>query len=44
MLFALPGSKLVPFWSWLQMGRDLIFIRLRYITGAWKLESPHKTD
>uniref|UniRef100_A0A3Q2CSB5 dolichyl-phosphate beta-glucosyltransferase n=1 Tax=Cyprinodon variegatus TaxID=28743 RepID=A0A3Q2CSB5_CYPVA len=38
------GSKLVPFWSWLQMGRDLIFIRLRYITGAWKLQSPHKTD
>ncbi|XP_040005995.1 dolichyl-phosphate beta-glucosyltransferase isoform X2 [Xiphias gladius] len=38
------GSKLVPFWSWLQMGRDLIFIRLRYITGAWKLESPNKTD
>uniref|UniRef100_A0A3B3VZB8 dolichyl-phosphate beta-glucosyltransferase n=1 Tax=Poecilia latipinna TaxID=48699 RepID=A0A3B3VZB8_9TELE len=38
------GSKLVPFWSWLQMGRDLIFIRLRYITGAWKLHSPHKTD
>lgn len=38
------GSKLVPFWSWLQMGRDLIFIRLRYITGAWKLQSPEKTD
>ncbi|KAM9333127.1 dolichyl-phosphate beta-glucosyltransferase [Pholidichthys leucotaenia] len=38
------GSKLVPFWSWLQMGRDLVFIRLRYITGAWKLESPHKTE
>uniref|UniRef100_A0A3Q1H7H8 Dolichyl-phosphate beta-glucosyltransferase n=1 Tax=Anabas testudineus TaxID=64144 RepID=A0A3Q1H7H8_ANATE len=38
------GSKLVPFWSWLQMGRDLIFIRLRYITGAWKLQSPNKTD
>ncbi|KAK5602596.1 dolichyl-phosphate beta-glucosyltransferase [Crenichthys baileyi] len=38
------GSKLVPFWSWLQMGRDLIAIRLRYITGAWKLHSPHKTD
>ncbi|XP_012734153.2 dolichyl-phosphate beta-glucosyltransferase [Fundulus heteroclitus] len=38
------GSKLVPFWSWLQMGRDLIFIRLRYITGAWKLNSTHKTD
>uniref|UniRef100_H3C3T4 Dolichyl-phosphate beta-glucosyltransferase n=1 Tax=Tetraodon nigroviridis TaxID=99883 RepID=H3C3T4_TETNG len=39
-----PGSKLVPFWSWLQMGRDLIFIRLRYLTGAWKLEPPRKTD
>ncbi|XP_060941422.1 dolichyl-phosphate beta-glucosyltransferase [Limanda limanda] len=38
------GSKLVPFWSWLQMGRDLIFIRMRYFTGAWKLESPRKTD
>ncbi|XP_068600887.1 dolichyl-phosphate beta-glucosyltransferase [Brachionichthys hirsutus] len=38
------GSKLVPFWSWLQMGRDLVFIRLRYITGAWKLQSPIKTD
>ncbi|XP_003971382.2 dolichyl-phosphate beta-glucosyltransferase [Takifugu rubripes] len=38
------GSKLVPFWSWLQMGRDLIFIRLRYLTGAWKLEPPRKTD
>lgn len=42
--FFLPGSKLVPFWSWLQMGRDLIFIRLRYLTGAWKLEPPHKTN
>ncbi|XP_069046274.1 dolichyl-phosphate beta-glucosyltransferase [Lepisosteus oculatus] len=38
------GSKLVPFWSWLQMGKDLIFIRLRYITGAWKLEPPRKVD
>uniref|UniRef100_A0A3Q3QLH4 Dolichyl-phosphate beta-glucosyltransferase n=1 Tax=Monopterus albus TaxID=43700 RepID=A0A3Q3QLH4_MONAL len=38
------GSKLVPFWSWLQMGRDVVFIRLRYITGAWKLQSPQKTD
>lgn len=44
MPFTLAGSKLVPFWSWLQMGRDLIFIRLRYITGAWKLQSPQKTD
>ncbi|KAF4082097.1 hypothetical protein AMELA_G00147760 [Ameiurus melas] len=38
------GSKLVPFWSWLQMGKDLIFIRLRYITGAWKLEYPRKSQ
>lgn len=38
------GSKLVPFWSWLQMGRDLLFIRLRYLTGAWRLESPRKVD
>ncbi|XP_062869653.1 dolichyl-phosphate beta-glucosyltransferase [Trichomycterus rosablanca] len=38
------GSKLVPFWSWLQMGRDLIFIRLRYITGAWRLEAPKKSQ
>ncbi|XP_057676714.1 dolichyl-phosphate beta-glucosyltransferase isoform X1 [Corythoichthys intestinalis] len=37
------GSKLVPFWSWLQMGRDLVFIRLRYLTGAWKLR-PIKSD
>ncbi|XP_035756162.1 dolichyl-phosphate beta-glucosyltransferase isoform X4 [Egretta garzetta] len=33
------GSKLVPFWSWLQMGRDLLFIRLRYMTGVWQLET-----
>ncbi|XP_074073373.1 dolichyl-phosphate beta-glucosyltransferase [Macrotis lagotis] len=30
------GSKLVPFWSWLQMGKDLLFIRLQYLTGIWK--------
>ncbi|TNN63509.1 Dolichyl-phosphate beta-glucosyltransferase [Liparis tanakae] len=38
------GSKLVPFWSWLQMGRDLVLIRLRYLTRAWKLQSPRKMD
>lgn len=38
------GSKLVPFWSWLQMGRDLLFIRLRYITGAWKLDTTGKLN
>lgn len=31
------GSKLVPFWSWLQMGRDLFLIWFRYKIGAWKL-------
>ncbi|XP_021503488.1 dolichyl-phosphate beta-glucosyltransferase isoform X1 [Meriones unguiculatus] len=36
------GSKLVPFWSWLQMGKDLLFIRLRYLMGAWRLEQTRK--
>jgi len=31
------GSKLVPFWSWLEMGRDLMLISLRHMTGAWKI-------
>ena len=30
------GSKLVPIWSWMQMGRDLGLIWLRYKIGAWK--------
>ncbi|XP_034859423.1 dolichyl-phosphate beta-glucosyltransferase isoform X2 [Mirounga leonina] len=38
------GSKLVPFWSWLQMGKDLLFIRLRYLTGAWRLEQTKKKN
>uniref|UniRef100_A0A9L0JIE7 dolichyl-phosphate beta-glucosyltransferase n=1 Tax=Equus asinus TaxID=9793 RepID=A0A9L0JIE7_EQUAS len=38
------GSKLVPFWSWLQMGKDLLFIRLRYLTGAWRLQQPRKVN
>ncbi|XP_059820047.1 dolichyl-phosphate beta-glucosyltransferase [Hypanus sabinus] len=38
------GSKLIPFWSWLQMGKDLLFIRLRYLTGAWNLEIPKKVN
>ncbi|XP_054576329.1 dolichyl-phosphate beta-glucosyltransferase isoform X1 [Eptesicus fuscus] len=38
------GSKLVPFWSWLQMGKDLLFIRLRYLTGAWRLERTRKMN
>lgn len=31
------GSKVVPFWSWLQMGRDLVLIWLRYRIGAWRI-------
>nr|CAH0110028.1 unnamed protein product [Daphnia galeata]SVE76589.1 EOG090X0BIY [Daphnia longispina] len=31
------GSKIVPVWSWLQMGRDLLLIWFRYSTGAWKI-------
>ncbi|XP_070495277.1 dolichyl-phosphate beta-glucosyltransferase [Chironomus tepperi] len=37
------GSKITPFFSWIQMGRDLIFIWLRYQIGAWKLK-PIKSD
>ncbi|XP_046822362.1 dolichyl-phosphate beta-glucosyltransferase isoform X1 [Vespa crabro] len=32
------GSKIVPFWSWLQMGKDLVLIWLRYKIGAWKID------
>lgn len=32
------GSKIIPFWSWLQMGKDLLFIWLRYRIGAWRLK------
>ncbi|XP_006837762.1 PREDICTED: dolichyl-phosphate beta-glucosyltransferase [Chrysochloris asiatica] len=38
------GSKLVPFWSWIQMGKDLLFIRLRYLTGAWRLQHTRKMN
>jgi len=31
------GSKLVPVLSWLQMGKDIFLIWLRYHIGAWKL-------
>uniref|UniRef100_V5ICD4 Putative dolichyl-phosphate beta-glucosyltransferase n=1 Tax=Ixodes ricinus TaxID=34613 RepID=V5ICD4_IXORI len=31
------GSKVVPFWSWLEMGRDLFLIWLRYTIGAWAI-------
>lgn len=31
------GSKMTPFLSWAQMGRDLIIIRLNYLFGLWKI-------
>lgn len=33
------GSKIIPFWSWLQMGKDLLLIWLRYRIGAWKIKT-----
>jgi dolichyl-phosphate beta-glucosyltransferase len=36
------GSKIVPIFSWLQMGRDLFLIWLRYTIGAWKLPKHHQ--
>ncbi|KAI9555673.1 hypothetical protein GHT06_018188 [Daphnia sinensis] len=38
------GSKIVPVWSWLQMGRDLILMWLRYSTGAWKVNIRSQTS
>lgn len=34
------GSKIVPFWSWLQMGRDLVSIWFHYTARIWKMELP----
>nr|XP_022921173.1 dolichyl-phosphate beta-glucosyltransferase [Onthophagus taurus] len=33
------GSKITPFWSWVQMGVDLGLIWLRYTTTAWKIKA-----
>ncbi|CAG2117978.1 unnamed protein product [Medioppia subpectinata] len=43
------GSKVVPFWSWLQMGKDVAIISLKYTTGACRYpslasSSGHKSD
>ncbi|KAI4462775.1 glycosyl transferase [Holotrichia oblita] len=32
------GSKVTPVWSWVQMGKDLGLIWLRYLIGAWKIK------
>lgn len=37
------GSKVTPFFSWIQMGRDLVLIWLRYKIGAWKLPKCHES-
>lgn len=34
------GSKLVPFFSWLQMGKDVFLIFWMYATGAYKYPTP----
>lgn len=31
------GSKLSPLQASIQMARDLFMIRLRYLTGSWKM-------
>jgi len=31
------GSKVVPFWSWLQMGKDVAIISLKYTIGACQI-------
>ena len=28
---------MVPIFSWIQMGKDLLMIRLRYVIRAWKI-------
>jgi len=38
------GSKLVPVFSWIQMAKDILMIRLRYMLGAWKIEPSHKLE
>lgn len=38
------GSKMVPVFSWIQMGKDIILIRLRYFLGAWKITEKSKLE
>jgi len=33
------GSKMIPVFSWIQMGKDLLLIRCRYLIGAWKIST-----
>lgn len=36
------GSKVVPVLSWLQMGRDVFLIWIKYLIGAWKVSEKAK--
>ncbi|KAL3311550.1 dolichyl-phosphate beta-glucosyltransferase [Cichlidogyrus casuarinus] len=38
------GSKIIPVFSWLQMAKDILLIRLRYGLGAWKIEPAHRLN
>jgi len=38
------GSKMTPVWSWLEMGKDLILIRLRYMLCIWTITDKVKTE
>ena len=38
------GSKIVPLWSGLQMGKDLLLVRLRYMFRIWTMSSMTKKD
>ncbi|CAK9296146.1 unnamed protein product [Gordionus sp. m RMFG-2023] len=31
------GSKIIPVFSWLQMGKDILLIRLKYMLGIWNI-------
>ncbi|ESO98942.1 hypothetical protein LOTGIDRAFT_187174 [Lottia gigantea] len=31
------GSKMVPVFSWIEMGIDILLIRIKYFIGAWKI-------
>ena len=38
------GSKIVPVWSWLEMAKDLLMIRTRYMIGAWSVDHKLKSE
>ena len=38
------GSKIVPVFSWLEMAKDLLMIRTRYMIGAWSVTERLKDE